>query len=127
MAHAENYDVRTIKFEAIVPKGEADKLVMVLQEAHYVTEPIKQVMDNRQTSSYQLVRHIRSFYSSFLAENGWIEGLVEQCPGFTECIFALSAYLLEFTRNGEKDLSSYSIDCGDTVAGDLVFYLHLKR
>jgi hypothetical protein len=124
MAHSEGFDPRSIEFEGMVPVGEPDKVVLTLQKASYLTEPITETPPNIQSASYQLVRRIRSFYSSFLAENGWVEGFVEVCPGFCSCVLVLMDYVLERVKS-RKALTHFDIDCGDNVAGDLVFFVHL--
>jgi hypothetical protein len=122
MAKAENFDVRTIEFEAIVPNSDERRIVLTLQKANYLDSPIKDIPPHKNSASYMLVRQIQSFYASFLAGNEWVEGLIDQCPGFCDCIFSVAAYLMEKT-NASVDIRDYNITCGDNTAGDLCFFI----
>lgn len=125
MAHSEGYDPRTVVFDGFSPQGEPDKLVMVLQRADYLKEPITEMPARVQSASYQLVRHMRSFYASFLASNDWVAGFTELCPGFCDCIYMLMGYVVQRYTEAHKVLKNFAIDCGDSAANDLVFYIYL--
>jgi hypothetical protein len=122
MAKAENFDVRTIEFEAIVPNSDQRKIVLTLQKANYLDSPIKDIPPHKSSASYMLVRQIQSFYASFLAGNEWLEGLIDQCPGFCDCIFSVAAYLME-CGGTVADLRNHHITVGDNAAGDLCFFI----
>lgn len=125
VAHAEGFDPRTMEFDGMVPTGEPDKIVLTLSRALYLTEPLQEVPVDIKSTSYKLVRYIKSFYASFLAENGWMSGFVENCPGFCDCVFMIMRYIL--TRYEEhKKVNSFQIVCGDNAASDLVFYIYMS-
>lgn len=125
MVHVESFDVRTISMEGLVPKGEPNKIVLSLEHGEYVDSAVKELVDNKNSASYQLLRAIRSFYAAFLAENGNVFSMVAQSEGFCTSIFSLAMYLYEYTK-GNRDLDEYRIDCGDNFGGDLVFYVSFR-
>lgn len=125
MTHSEGFDPRTIEFDCIVPRGEPDKVVMTLQRAEYLKEPLKENDDYQRSPSYQLVRQVRSVYAAFLAENGWLAGFVDNCPGLCNCVFALLRYAAEREYDRQQPIQGATIMCGDNIAGDLVFFVHL--
>lgn len=125
MCKAEEFDIRTVEFEAIVPNSDPRKIVLTLQKANYLDSPIKEIPPHKNSASYMLVRQLQSFYASFLADNGWVEGLIDQCPGFCDCVFSIAAYILEQTK-GAFDIRGYSITVGDNAAGDLCLFINLE-
>ena len=125
MAKAEEFDVRTMEFEAIVPNSDPRKIGLTLQKANYLDSPIKEIKPHKNSASYMLVRQLQSFYASFLADNEWVEGLIDQCPGFCDCVFSIAAYLLEAT-NGSVDIRGFNITVGDNAAKDLCVFINLE-
>lgn len=127
LCNAERFDPRSIVLGVFSPKSEPDKMVVTLEKALYLQEPFKVPPPNFNSASQLFVRKFKSLYSSFLASNGRVEDFVRCCDELCNALFVITHYIAERQASSVKTLKGYDIMLGDNLAGDLVFYIYLKR
>lgn len=122
------YNPLTMEFNMISPRGESNKIFMVLQCAEYMAEPLPEFKYDKNDSSAVMVGFVNSLYQAILGHNSEIATFIHYCPTLATNIYALTNFIyLNFYRYSRKDFSRKMVwDSYDHhVDGDFIISSHI--
>ena len=96
MIHSERFDPTTVKFEAMVPAGEPNKILVMLKAAEYTTKPLIEAEVLPNDPNYQLVAFTGSLYKALMENNTEIQSFMHACPELSSFVFVVSLRILEY-------------------------------
>ena len=122
------YNPLTMQFETLTPRGEHNKLFLVLQVAEYMEEPLPEHHYDPYDSSAIMVNHVQSLYQAVLGHNGEVATFIHYCPTLAQNVYSIADYIYEeFYRHSRKDFSRRTVwDSYDHYEnGDFVISSHI--
>lgn len=100
------YNPQTIEFSVLSPRGETNKIFMVLQVAEILDTPLPEYNPHPGEASEQMVGFVNSLYSAILGHNSEVAMFMEYCPDLATNIYAISNFIYDhFYQYTRKDFS----------------------
>lgn len=122
------YDPLTLEFDMMSPRGEWNKIFMVLKCAEYREAPLPEFSYDPHDSSAIMVNYVNSLYQAILGHNSEIAMFVHYCPTLATNVYALTNYIYQnYYKHSRKDLMRRVVwDSFDHFAeGDFIITGHL--
>lgn len=123
LIHSESFNPASVEFMSMSPAGEEDKIIIVLDKAEYMSEPLIEPEAHPSDSTYQMTSFVDSLYKAIVGHNGAMEGFLACCPGLATVTYSVANHLLTYWYEPEhRDMAAEIVwDSFDWhVTGDLM-------